>query len=296
MANFLFHVFSDDRFMDLSLYQYGYEQCRPLHSYGPFIRNHYLFHYVISGKGTLLADDAGGNTAEYHIGPGRGFLIEPGRVNTYFADREDPWEYTWVEFGGLRAREILESAGLSNDAPLYIPRTSQAGELLKERLLYLAQHSQEGPLHQIGHLYLIMDALLSGSSFRRRTQSGKMSEFYTKEAITFIEQNYALPVTVEDMADRCNLDRSYFGRIFKETMGQSPQEFLIRYRMGKAAELLKLSELSIHDIAAQVGYPNQLHFSRAFKKTYDISPREYRQKHKLMKETEASGAHRKYDK
>lgn len=51
MDKVLFHMFSDDRFMDLTLYQYGYEKCRPLHSYGPFVRNHFLFHYIISGKG-----------------------------------------------------------------------------------------------------------------------------------------------------------------------------------------------------------------------------------------------------
>ena len=57
MANLLFSLFADERFMDLTIFQYGYEKCAPLHSYGPFVRNHYLFHYVISGKGTLLADD-----------------------------------------------------------------------------------------------------------------------------------------------------------------------------------------------------------------------------------------------
>ncbi|MDO4306458.1 MAG: AraC family transcriptional regulator [Eubacteriales bacterium] len=282
MPNLLFHMFSDERFMDLTLFQYGYERCRPLHSYGPFIRNHYLFHYVISGKGMLLTDDNSNHSEEYHIEAGNGFLIEPGRVNTYFADREDPWEYTWIEFGGLRAKEILESAGLTSDSPIYVPRTPQAGDRLKQNLLYLANHAQESPLHQIGFLYLIMDALLSGSSKKRTIQGGKLSEFYTKEAITFIEQNYALPLTVEDMAARCNLDRSYFGKIFKETMGQSPQEFLIRYRMTKAAELLKLTDLSIGEISIQVGYPNQLHFSRAFKKVFDISPRTYRQNNKII--------------
>ena len=52
----LFHVFSGDRFMDLTLYQYGYEKCRPLHSFGPSVRNHFLFHLYFSGKGTLLVE------------------------------------------------------------------------------------------------------------------------------------------------------------------------------------------------------------------------------------------------
>lgn len=275
-------MFSDERFMDLTLFQYGYERCRPLHSYGPFIRNNYLFHYVISGYGTLLTDDTSNHSAEYKIGPGSGFLIEPGRINTYFADRDDPWEYTWIEFGGLRAKEVLESSGLSSDSPIYIPRSPEDGERLKDELLYLANHDQEPSLHLIGHLYLIMDAILRGSSHKRAVQGGKLSEFYTREAITFIEKNYALPLTVEDMAKRCNLDRSYFGKIFKETMGQSPQEFLIRYRMSKAAELLKLTDLSIGEISIQVGYPNQLHFSRAFKKVFEIPPRVYRQNNKII--------------
>ena len=49
MSNVLFSVFPNERFVDLGLYQYGWEQCTPLHSYGPYVRNHYLFHYVISG-------------------------------------------------------------------------------------------------------------------------------------------------------------------------------------------------------------------------------------------------------
>ena len=72
-----FHVFQDERFVDLNLYQYGWEQTEPLHSYGPYARNHYLFHYVISGKGLLLA-----NEQEYAIEGGQGFLIAPGQVTT----------------------------------------------------------------------------------------------------------------------------------------------------------------------------------------------------------------------
>ena len=59
----------------------------------------------------------------------------------------------------------------------------------------------------------------------------------------------------------------------------------ICYRMTKAAELLKLTELSINDISNAVGYPNQLHFSRAFKKTYGIPPRQWRQENKMAPAT-----------
>ena len=286
MANVLFHVFSNDRFMDLTLYQYGYEKCRPLHSFGPAVRNHYLFHYVIRGKGKLMVDREEPDlpSREYQLEGGMGFLIEPDRVNTYIADREDPWEYAWVEFSGLKAKEVLDTAGLSSEEPIFLPKSPEHGEALEKELLYLASCQQDrSSLHLIGHLFLVMDALLTGSAGKRRIQNGKRTQFYADEAVMFISQNYMLPITVEDIADRLNLDRSYFGKVFKDVMGQSPQEFLIRYRMGKAAEFLKTSGMPVGEISAKVGYPNQLHFSRAFKNVYGMSPRLYRQTNRIIK-------------
>ena len=87
-------------------------------------------------------------------------------------------------------------------------------------------------------------------------------------------------ISVEDIAEVCGLNRSYFGKIFKETLGRSPQEFLMNYRMVKATELLKLTQLSISEISNAVGYANPLHFSRAFKNVYGESPRIWRQNHR----------------
>lgn len=119
MSNVLFSIFPNERFVDLGLYQYGWEQCEPLHSYGPYARNHYLFHYCISGTGTLISTDSKGESHTYQIKSGEGFLIYPKQINTYFADKNHPWEYTWVEFDGLRVKEALELAGLTMDAPVY---------------------------------------------------------------------------------------------------------------------------------------------------------------------------------
>lgn len=64
-----------------------------------------------------------------------------------------------------------------------------------------------------------------------------------------------------------------------ETRGKTPQEFLIHDRMTKACQLLKSTQMSIKDIAAAVGYPNQLHFSRAFHQKIGASPRAWRNEH-----------------
>ncbi len=283
MGETIFSIFQDEHYIDLMIYQYGYEQCKPLHSFGPYVRNHWLFHYVISGKGTLRCNDEKNNTTEYRLEKGSGFLIEPGYVNTYWADKEDPWEYVWVEFGGLRAKKFLESAGLSCTHPIFYPDVPEHGNEVHREIEEIIRYETLSDAGQIGHLYLFMDKLVRYSTSRQRKQGGKLSEFYAKEAIAFIEQNYGSNITVEDIAHRCKLDRSYFGKVFKNVMGQSPQEFLIQYRMARAADELIITDESISAVGESVGYPNQLHFSRAFKSVYGVPPREYRQRNKTVK-------------
>ena len=65
MDNYSFSIFPNENFLDFRLYQYGWEQCRPLHSFGPFVRNHYLFHYIISGHGTLDSTGPDGTDHRY---------------------------------------------------------------------------------------------------------------------------------------------------------------------------------------------------------------------------------------
>ena len=282
MSESVFSIFPNENFVDLSLYQYGMEQCPPAYSFGPATRNHYLFHYVLSGTGRLIANDSKGISHEYQIRSGEGFMIFPRQINTYIADPKLPWEYIWIEFDGMRAREIIETAGLSPVHPVYHASYKDLRENMKDEMIYIAEHHDATPFHLMGHLYLFID-YLSRSSSSQITASGRVRDFYIKEAFNYIEQNFQNDISVENIASFCGLNRTYFGRIFKETVGKSPQQFLLSYRMAKAAELLKLTELSISDIGNAVGYPNQLHFSRAFKNVYGVSPREWRNKNQMIR-------------
>ena len=283
MHDLIFSVFPNENFVDLGLYQFGWEQCKPAHSFGPAARNHYLFHYVISGTGTLLADDSKGNTQTYSVKSMQGFMIFPGQITTYIADKDLPWEYVWIEFDGLRVKSVLEAAGLTPDSPIYHAKSKELREEMINEMLYMTENRDSSPFHLIGHLYLFLDYLTRSSSSIRLTQGSQLRDFYVQEALSFIEHNFQNDISVEAIAESCGLNRSYFGKIFKEAVGKSPQEFLLSYRMLKAAELLKLTSLSIGDIGNAVGYANQLHFSRAFKNVYGISPRDWRNQNRIHK-------------
>ena len=280
MSNILFNIFPNENFIDLCMYQFGYEQCDPGHSFGPATRNHYLFHYILSGTGTLMADNAKGETQTYSIKSGQGFIIFPGQINTYIADKQLPWEYMWIEFDGLRIKESLSVTDLCKDAPIYHSHSKELREKLADEMLYIVNHPHESSFRLIGHLYLFMDYLLQSAKSTKLVSSGRMSDYYIKEAINYIEQNFQNNISIEDIATVCGINRSYLGKIFRNSIGRSPQEFLMNYRMVKATELLKLTPLSIADVSSAVGYENQLHFSRAFKNIYGVSPREWRNQNK----------------
>ena len=207
-------------------------------------------------------------------------MIFPEQVNMYVADITNPWEYVWLEFDGLRVKHALESAGFRPEEPVYRAKIPELKEKLRDEMLYIVDHSEASVFELIGHMYLFMDVLTRSAENAGRVITSRLREFYIREAIAYIENNYQRDITVEEIAGALRLNRSYFGKIFRLSTGKTPQRFLMNYRMIKAAELLKLTKRPINEIGASVGYENQLHFSRAFKTIYGISPRDWRKKNR----------------
>ncbi len=145
---------------------------------------------------------------------------------------------------------------------------------------HIVDHRDLSPIYLIGHLYLFLDALICSITDSPKPSASGLRDFYIREAISFIEKNYCNDISIEDIADSCGLNRSYFGKLFKKEIGQSPQSFLMTYRMIKATDMLTQTGLSIAEIGQLVGYENQMHFSRAFKKYYGLSPLQWRNSHK----------------
>lgn len=279
MSNISIHVFNEN-FIDLSLYQCGMEQCDPGHAFGPASREHYLFHYVIRNRGRLYANDHSNQTKKFSVEAGQGFLIFPNQLTTYVADAEEPWEYMWLEFDGVRVRESLQQTNLSLDQPIYSTESADLRDRMAAEMRYIGENPSHPMLDLIGHLYLFFDCFIRSAHADAPVRSSRMSDFYVRAAVGFIEKNFARKITIEEIAAVCGIDRSYFGKIFHKAMGSSPQEFLMNYRMVKASELLKHTDMAISDIAAAVGYENPLHFSRAFKKSQGTAPRNWRNQHR----------------
>ena len=274
--NYIYNLFPIQSFIDCNIIQCGWEACKPSYSFGPAARNHYLFHYILSGKGTFSALDSKGVNHTYSLSKGQGFLICPTQQTMYVADKDSPWEYAWVEFDGLKARDFLDLAGLDFNNLIYNSNNEVMEKAMKDELLYLANHGYENMLHLTGHLYLFLDALQKSSVNRKPLEKGNINNFYVEEAIAYIEKNYHHNISIGDIANFCNLSRSHFSKIFKDITRSTPQDFLINYRMGKACEFLSNRNLSVTEVGIKVGYQHPLRFSRAFKSVHKVSPRTWR--------------------
>ena len=274
-----FSTFEGGVFTDLMPYQYGREVCTPGHAFGPARRSHYLFHFILEGKGSLTATDEMGSATVHELHAGEGFLIFPGQITTYVADLDEPWEYIWIEFDGAHVKSNLDRLGFSPASPVYQAQDEERCEQMVDAMRSLLEHRSASQFYLVACAYLFFDAFLGSARPHRSGASSRLHSFYVDNALAYIEQNYQGDITVEDIARNAGLNRSYFGKVFRDAMGVSPQQFLIGFRIEKACELLKLSNLSVGEGGRAVEYPNQLHFSRAFKNARGLSPRAWRQQH-----------------
>lgn len=265
--------FPHGKFSDLTIYHFGRHHCSPGYSVGPMmVWNHYLFHYIISGKGTLFSTDDSGVVREYSLSAGQGFMIWPGQLSTYTSDEEDPWEYAWIEFDGQKAKESVLKAGLLHNHPVYMCQDDDERDMMVNELLWIVNNPDRPSMELVGHFYVFLSALIQSSTQHDLVSDGTQNETYLQKATDYIMQNYYRKLTVQEIADFCDVHRSYLFQIFTTSLGLAPLQFLINYRMRKAGALLRTTNHSINDISAMVGYSNQMNFIRAFKRVMGTTP------------------------
>ena len=247
----------------------GRQQCAPGYRWGPGVRDHYLIHHVISGRGAL---EVGGR--RYELGPGDTFLICPDTSSSYCADGEQPWEYVWVGFGGPEARALLEQTDLSPASPVLRGFYPQEVKRLLVTL-YGDYGAAPGSTASItGRLYLFLAFLIRNSS-QARHLSAPSGQDCARAAADYVMRHYERPITVEELAAFVSVSQSSLYRSFKKQFHLSPKRFILEYRIQRACLLLQAGGLSVREISNSVGFEDPLYFSRAFKLVKGVSPRAF---------------------
>jgi len=96
----------------------------------------------------------------------------------------------------------------------------------------------------------------------------------------YLEQHYAKPLSVEDLSKIARMSPSGLFRLFRHHVGRSPVDYLIRLRIGRAAEMLRRETARISEVSEAAGFADSNYFSRQFHRVMGMSPRTYR--HRLL--------------
>ncbi len=226
----------------------GHYECPSLNTYGPFVRDYYIVHCVIRGKGVLI-----NATGTHPVSKGEMFLIREGEPATYIADKDEPWEYVWIGFSGERS-SLFDS----------LPDVMNIPADLDVRLLeYVKRDTRSTDIYTAilyEMMYHLFDSDENGEELDR-----------IRDVHRYLKYNYMENITIAGLAARFGFERSYLYRVFKQRYGVGPKEYLTRVRLDKAKWLLSRG-YSVAECAYMVGYSDAFIFSKAYKKHYGVAP------------------------
>jgi AraC family transcriptional regulator of arabinose operon len=255
---------------DLFANSCGICAAKPLESFGPAIKPHYLILYVFSGSGVF---STGGK--KFQVKKEEGFIITPNELASYHADKKDPWTYAYVGFGGKNADRVVKGIGLAAKNPIF--KSDKANEIrqIMTEMVESNTYGIRAELMKNGLLSVFL-SIVSGGTITSVKNDGERAGVYVRKATEFIRNNYCNPIKITEVADYVCINRSYLYTLFMNEIDISPHQYLSNYRIDKASELLKTTSLSIEGVALSCGYMDSLVFTKAFKQMKGVSPSLYR--------------------
>jgi AraC family transcriptional regulator len=98
-----------------------------------------------------------------------------------------------------------------------------------------------------------------------------------RRVMDFVQAHLDQELSLEALAQQIGLSPYHFARLFRQTTGESPHQFVLRQRIERAQRLLKERDVSLAHVAVESGFANQSHLTQAFKRHLGLTPRAYRQ-------------------
>ncbi len=172
---------------------------------------------------------------------------------------------------------ILLSTQQLKDLPQFLDEDiTQSGIQLLEALQ--SEMGSQVMFESFARIFLTKLILKYGLQTEEYNFSKSFTAQQYKQVLDYIAINYGNNILLEDMATQADLSPSHFSRLFKQTIGQSPYQFLMSYRIEQAKKMLDNPNALMIDIAMDCGFSDQAHFSRVFKKIEGVTPKKYRKK------------------
>lgn len=230
----------------------------------------YLFIMVIKGKGTLSY-----NNNTYNLKAGDCAFIDCHKFYSHHTEK-DLWQIKWVHFYGPNTSAIYDKYIQRGGQLVFKPKNQESYiNIISE--IFKAANTDDSLRDMVifNHitklLLLLMQESVNITSIHK--SSKKQNIQHIKD---FIDQNYCEKITLDQLSEKFYINKFYLSRIFKEQFGISVINYVQQLKITNAKKLLRFSNLTIDEIAAECGIEDSNYFSRMFKKIEHLSPGEYR--------------------
>jgi len=248
---------------DVGMYYCGKRVDAEHHSYGPEIRNYYMFVLVNKGEATFFHKNG-----EILLKPHDLLVMCPGEKIHYVA--KTSWSIQWVGLYGQTVEQYMDLLSINGENPIvHIQQYYEMEKILNELYDSTGERYEYAKCIQISLIYQFFSILL-------RNSNQKLCVDMADSAKKIIDYNFDKYITIKDIADSLYVSHEHLTRQFAGRYGLSPKEYLINKRMDLAKKLLSDNDTSITEISNSVGYKDQFYFCRIFKKLTGLSPTDYR--------------------
>lgn len=221
---------------------------------------------VTKGMGTVRI---GGETV--HMKAGRILLLPPYTPYEYHSDPQDPFSIVWAEFcGGDSERlvnHILAKNGYAFEGK-FVPGLTD----LCRQMIHPPKSGREIWIGRT--LYEILLQLYQACS---RSGSEQSTRIY--EILDYLDQNLDQSLTLDQVSSAFGYNSSYFSKYFYQNTGVHFSRYLVQHRVARSKQLLLTTNLSLEQIAQQVGFYDASYFIRKFREIEETSPFKFRKQH-----------------
>lgn len=236
----------------------------PFNSYK--IRNDYQLIYVTHDMLPVTV-----NNATHKLTAGSFIILEPDIYYGYFSETHPT--YYWIHFSGSDVEKILKN--------LILPTNTAIKIGVDEEIISCYTRIFTEFMISDRHFETTTSSILSELFVYLSRKSNSDTKF-PLASMNYINTNYNKNITLEELAELENLSISRYRTIFKNSIGMSPQEYLIQQRINVACQRLSQTNLPVEEISNYVGYSDPFYFSRIFKKKTGMSPMQYHKLHNTV--------------
>lgn len=254
--------------------------------YYPKAHNHYIERhkgidqhiliYCVEGTGWVEIDGK-----EISIEPSQFITIPAKKPHAYGAADSDAWTIYWVHFSGNLTSYIVNLiTEHSNNFKPFLAYNENRIKLFEEIYEQLEKGYTDDTLRYVNMIfYHFLSSLLYDEKFNGLEADKKNSVTNVIEAM---KKKLDEVLTLQQLAALSNLSASHFSTVFKKETGYSPIEYFNHLKIQRACQYLSFTDMSIKEIAFDLGIQDQYYFSRFFSKAMNTSPKEYRNRNKHM--------------